>query len=236
MYPIDLNVFKSIDFLSLKPQLLFTERRDTKFLFHKTDLPDILTSLKDDYILVTHHGKFSQGYATTYYDSSDLKYYLAHHNGHGNRMKVRTRTYEDGSSFFEIKQKTNKGITLKERQNFEEQYIEGLAPKLEVIYERITFYDIHLQEKLTIDFNLKYLEGDKTINYPELIIAESKKIKNVSSSFMTLMKVKRIEKVSLSKYCLGIVSLFNDVKKNNFKGLVNKIQKLNNKYDLSAAN
>lgn len=236
MYPIDLNVFKSIDFLSLKPQLLFTERRDIKFLFHKTDLPDILTSLKDDYILVTHHGKSSQVYATTYYDSSDLKYYLAHHNGHGNRMKVRTRTYEDGSSFFEIKQKTNKGITLKERQNFEEQYIEGLAPKLEVIYERITLYDNHLQEKLTIDFNLKYLEGDKTINYPELIIAESKKIKNVSSSFITLMKVKRIEKVSLSKYCLGIVSLFNDVKKNNFKGLVNKIQKLNNKYDLSAAN
>ena len=236
MYPIDLNVFKSIDFLSLKPQLLFTERRDTKFLFHKTDLPEILNSLKDDYILVTHHGKSSQVYATTYYDSSDLKYYLAHHNGHGNRMKVRTRTYEDGSSFFEIKQKTNKGITLKERQNFEEQYIEGLAPKLEVIYERITLYDIHLQEKLTIDFNLKYLEGDTTINYPELIIAESKKIKNVSSSFMTLMKVKRIEKVSLSKYCLGIVSLFNDVKKNNFKGLVNKIQKLNNKYDLSAAN
>ena len=195
----------------------------------------MLNRLKDDYLLVTHHGKSSQVYTTTYYDSSDLKYYLAHHNGHGNRMKVRTRTYEDGSSFFEIKQKTNKGLTLKERQHFEEQHIEGLAPKIKVIYERITLYDLQLQEKLTIDFNLKYLEGDNIINYPELIIAESKKIKNVSSAFMTLMKDKRIEKVSLSKYCLGVVSLFNEVKKNNFKGLVNKIQKLNNKYDLSAA-
>lgn len=236
MYPIDLNAFESIDFLSLKPQMLFTERRDTKFLFHKTDLPDILNSLKDDYILVTHHGKSSQVYATTYYDSSDLKYYLSHHNGHGNRMKVRTRRYEDGSSFFEIKQKTNKGITLKERNNFEEEYVHGLFPQLVVNYERITLYDVLLQEKLTIDFDLQYQKGDNIIKYPELVIAESKKIKNVSSSFMTLMKVKRIEKVSLSKYCLGVVSLYNDVKKNNFKGLVNKIQKLNNKYDLSAAN
>lgn len=236
MYPIDLNAFKSIDFLSLKPQLLFTERRDTKFLFHKTDLPDILNSLKDDYILVTHHGKSSQVYATTYYDSPNLEYYLAHHNGHGNRLKMRTRTYEDGKSFFEIKQKTNKGLTLKERNNFEEQYVHGLSPQLDVIYERITLYDFHLQEKLTIDFNLQYQKGNNIIKYPELVIAESKKIKNNSSSFMEVMKNKRIGKLSLSKYCLGVVSLFDDVKKNNFKTLMYEIQKLNNKYDLSAAN
>lgn len=235
MYPLNLNVFKSIDFLSLKPQLLFTERRDTKFLFHRADLVEVLNRLKSDYLLVSHHGKPSQVYATTYYDSIDLKFYLAHHNGHGNRMKVRTRTYEDGKSFFEIKQKTNRGLTLKERRDFEEREVVDLAPKLEVVYERITLYDVRLQEKLTIDYNLRYIDGVSSIHYPELVIAESKKVKNTGSPFMEVMKYKRIAKVSMSKYCLGIVSLFSHVKKNNFKGLVQKIQKLKNKYDLSAA-
>ncbi len=235
MYPVDLNAFKSIDFLSLKPQLLFTERKDTKFLMHRIELAEILSSLNEDYILVTHYGKPSQVYATTYFDSKDFKYYLAHHNGHGNRMKMRTRTYEDGTSFFEVKQKTNKGLTLKERRNFETQFVDGLSPVLQVIYERITLYDLRFQEKLTIDFDLRYLEENGEINYSELVIAESKKMKNIDSSFIELMKYKRIEKVSMSKYCLGVVSLFDEVKKNNFKGLVHKIQKLKNKYDLSAA-
>lgn len=234
MYPIDLKAFKSIDFLSIKPQLLFTERRDTKFLFHRDDLPSIVNRLENDYLLVIHHGKQSQVYSTVYYDSTDLKYYLAHHNGHGNRMKMRTRTYEDGSSFFEVKQKTNRGVTLKERRSNEGRLDDGLVAKLKVVYERITFYDIHLQEKVTIDFNLEYLDGERKINYPELVIAESKKMKNIDSPFMTLMKNKKIEKVSLSKYCLGIVSLCDQIKKNNFKGLLYKIQKLKNTYDLSA--
>lgn len=234
MYPIDLKAFKSIDFLSIKPQLLFTERRDTKFLLHRNDLPGIINTLENDYLLVTHHGKQSQVYSTVYYDSTDLKFYLAHHNGHGNRMKMRTRTYEDGSSFFECKQKTNRGVTLKERQAFDENFTDGISPKLEVVYERITLHDFRLQEKVTIDFNLKFLDGDRKMEYPELVIAESKKSLNFHSPFIELMKLKKIEKVSMSKYCLGVVSLFEQVKKNNFKELVYKIQKLKNKYDLSA--
>ncbi len=234
MSPVELESFKSIDFLSIKPQLLFTGRRDTKFLFHRNDLPSIINSLKNEYLLVTHHEKLSQVYSTVYYDSTDLKFYLSHHNGHGNRMKMRTRTYEDGSSFFECKQKTNRGVTLKERHVFEEYLIDGLVPKLEVVYERITLYDFHLQEKLTIDFNLEFHHGDSTVKYPEIVIAESKKIAHNESPFVNLMKCKKIEKLSLSKYCLGIISLFDDVKKNNFKTVMYKIQKLNNKYDLSA--
>ena len=105
MYPIHLNEFKVIDFLSIKPQLLYSERKDTKFIFHRSELQSIIDSLVNEYQLVVHYGKYSQNYSTIYYDSPELKYYLAHHNGHGNRMKMRTRTYENGSSFFEVKQK-----------------------------------------------------------------------------------------------------------------------------------
>jgi hypothetical protein len=113
MNPISLSAFEKIDFLSITPQLLFTDRRDTKFIFHYLDWSDIMEALREDYCVVEHHGKVSQIYSTVYFDSSDFKYYLAHHNGHGNRLKMRTRSYEDGVSFFEIKQNTNRGITLK---------------------------------------------------------------------------------------------------------------------------
>lgn len=231
-----LQSFRSINFNSIKPQLLFTERRDTKFLFHGNDLPSILNCMKEHYQLVSLHGKYTQVYSTVYYDSTELSYYMAHHNGHGNRMKMRTRTYEDGTSFFEIKQKTNKGVTLKERRQEKTPLIDGLEAKLEVIYDRITLYDIHLQEKVTLDFHIQFVNGERRTAYPEIIVAESKKLNNINSLFMEEMKKRRIEKVSLSKYCLGVFSLYDQVKKNNFKGLIHKIQKLKNKYDLSAAN
>lgn len=227
MYPIHLNDFKVIDFLSIKPQLLFSERKDTKFIFHRAELQSIIDSLVNDYLLVLHYGKYSQTYSTIYYDSPDLKFYLAHHNGHGNRMKMRTRTYENGSTFFEVKQKTNKGVTLKERYSSADTQLEGLQPQLEVVYERITLYDTSLQEKVTVDFNLQFLNGERKLSYQDLVIVESKTMKNTYSSFMELMKRKRIVSVSMSKYCLGIVSLFDEVKKNNFKKLIHKIQKLN---------
>jgi hypothetical protein len=231
MYPIHLNEFKVIDFLSIKPQLLYSERKDTKFIFHKSELQSIIDSLVNEYQLVVHYGKYSQNYSTIYYDSPELKYYLAHHNGHGNRMKMRTRTYENGSSFFEVKQKTNKGVTLKERYTSAESKLDGLYPQLEVIYERITLYDKCLQEKVTVDFNIQFLDGERKLGYQQLVIVESKKIKKIYSPFLELMKKKRIEDVSMSKYCLGVVSLFDQVKKNNFKKLIHKIQKLNHNYN-----
>ena len=236
MYPLVLNNFQVIDFLSIKPQLLFSERKDTKFIFHRAELQNIIDSLVKDYLLVLHYGKYSQTYSTIYYDSPDLKFYLSHHNGHGNRMKMRTRTYENGSAFFEAKQKTNKGLTLKERYTSAETMLEGLQPQLEVVYERITLYDKCLQEKVTIDFNLQFIDSEKKLGYEDLVIIESKKMKNIYSPFMELMKTMRIGTVSMSKYCLGIVSLFDEVKKNNFKKLIHKIQKLNhNKNGISTA-
>lgn len=228
MYSIHLNEFTVIDFLSIKPELLFSERRDTKFIFHRSELQSIIDSLVNEYQLVVHYGKYTQTYSTIYYDSPELKYYLAHHNGHGNRMKMRTRTYENGTSFFEVKQKTNKGLTLKERYTSAESKLDGLHPQLEVSYERITLYDKSFQEKVTVDFNLQFLGGERKLGYQELVIVESKKMKNSYSPFMQLMKEKRIENVSMSKYCLGVVSLFNHVKKNNFKKLIHNIHKLNN--------
>lgn len=230
-----LNNFKRIDFSAVKPQLLFAERVDTKYLFHFNDFASIINALSSSYTMVVFESKPSQIYSTVYYDSPDLKFYLAHHNGRGNRMKMRTRTYENGTSFFEVKQKTNKGLTLKERFSSSNEMTTGLVKQLEVVYERVTLYDNAFQEKLTFDFNLQFNCEDTSIQYPEIVIAETKKMKNASSAFVEEMKRRKIASSSMSKYCLGMISLFDDIKKNNFKKLIHKIYKLKNQHGISAA-
>ena len=235
MSPIPLSEFEKVDFLSVSPQLLFTDRRDTKYIFHYLDWANVMDSLRENYCVVVHDGKFSQTYSTVYYDSPDLEFYMAHHNGHGNRVKMRTRTYQDGNSFFEVKQKTNRGITLKERYPDSIGHIDGLMPQIEVVYDRITFYDKTFKEKLTFDFNLKFRDQNAEIGFSSIVIAESKKIKTTYSLFIETIKTRKIESSSVSKYCLGIASLNKDIKQNNFKSLIHNINKLKNKYDVPSS-
>jgi hypothetical protein len=234
MHPIHLTGFQQIDFLSLKPQLLYSGRRDTKYIMHYHDWTGLIDALKDAYCVVLHYGKISQTYSTVYYDSPDLVFYMAHHNGHGNRMKMRTRTYSDGLSFFEVKQKTNKGLTIKERHTEPTDQFNGLIPQIEVVYDRITMYDKNFDEKLTFDFNLSFRNNQSEIRFDSIVIAETKKMKFTHSTFVNEIKSKKIESNSLSKYCLGMASLNPNLKQNNFKAVLHAINKLKNKYELAS--
>lgn len=232
MSPNLLTGFQHIDFLSLSPQLLYSGRRDTKYILHYIDWEDIIGSLKDAYSLVMHHGMESQTYSTIYYDTHDLSFYFAHHNGHGNRIKMRTRRYSDGNSFFEIKQKTNRGITLKERYSAPIDHIDGMVQQLEVVYDRITMYDKNFEEKLTFDFNLLFRTKESELEFNSIVIAESKKNKLTHSKFKDELKSRKIKSSSISKYCIGLASIKPELKQNNFKKILSAINKLKNKYEI----
>jgi hypothetical protein len=234
MPPIQLSHFTTIDFQDVRPQLLFSERRDTKYLFHYKEALEILNDLKDNYIIVLHGEQNSQQYSTVYYDTDELDFYKAHHNGHGNRKKMRIRTYEDGQAFLEWKQKTNKGITQKQRTTTIDAIPDDLIPQIEVRYNRITMYSKTFEEKLTFDFHLNFIREDESIRIDEIVIAESKRAKNASSVFIDSMKKRKILSTSFSKYCFGIASLHTSIKKNNFKQLIVQTNKLKNEYDISS--
>lgn len=234
MSPIQLSNFETIDFKAVKPQLLFSERKDTKYLFHFEKAVDIIKNLSDHYLVVEHNGQSGQQYSTVYYDTADFDFYKAHHNGHGNRKKMRIRTYEDGYSFFELKQKTNKGTTLKERTSSIEDLPEDLIPQIEVQYHRVTLYSKSFEEKLTFDFNLNFIREDDSMRFDEIVIAESKRAKVISSVFMNLMKKKKVLSTSFSKYCFGVASLHQSIKKNNFKHIIVQTNKLKNEYGISS--
>jgi VTC domain len=228
------------------------DRTDVKYLFSVGLLPDILARLQIDYMILEINKVRICGYETQYYDESPkLTLYTKHHAGFANRYKVRTRNYVGSDlQFFEVKFKNNQGRTHKTRiktQNSGSQLINGkeadflrtksnLIPQdlqgvLWVYYKRITLVSRHTPERLTIDLELGFKNESAQKDYPQIVIAEVKQDKVKHSPFIELMKEMGIRQGSISKYCFGIISLFEGVKQNHFKPHLLKLSKIINQYD-----
>lgn len=224
------------------------DRIDTKYLLTEEVFIQVLKSLKNDYYVLEVNGKRYNNYETLYFDTDDFQLYLKHHNGRLNRYKIRSRKYvESNLHFFEVKFKNSKGRTIKERIKRNEivteitanpqaaEFLkeasglsaEMLQARLWVNYMRVTFVNKHKPERLTIDLNLTYINNDIEIPYRGLVIAEVKQgsLKD-PSPFIKLMHHYHVRQQSISKYCLGVISLFPAIKKNNFKPTLLYINKL----------
>lgn len=224
-------------------------RTDTKFVFEAELLPKILTDIHSHYFILEINKKRTNDYQTLYYDTPDLKSYLDHHNGKGNRVKVRFRKYIDSNlNFLEVKYKSNKGRTIKSRQKVNaietelssnsKQFItdssvyanSNLTPVLWNSFTRLTLVHKTKKERLTIDINLKFTafssKKSKAINH--IVIAEVKQEKaSGDSDFIQTIKKYHIRKSGMSKYCVGTALLNENIKKNNLKERILKINKLN---------
>jgi len=236
--PIGLEVMNSVKLL---------DRMDRKYTFPAFLLSSILMELKQSYQILTIAGKQFANYETCYYDTPDFEMYTKHHNQHLNRHKVRFRTYLDSNLHFcEVKFKNNKGRTIKKRvlrtandYTFTTEALDLLRRKtpytgaelqesIRVYYKRITLVNYNMKERITIDFDLHYSQQEKTVEFPNMIIAEVKQNKTGVSPFIELMKSLRIKDISISKYCLGVASLATGVKTNNFKIKLRYVEKLCN--------
>jgi hypothetical protein len=176
--------------------------------------------------------------------------YLAHHNGKRPRFKVRFREYvETGTVFLEVKRKTNKERTRKCRIQVDKtemslsgesfQYIEEVAPlradflkpAIWTIFRRITLVGKNNPERITIDYELSFRQGDQEKHLPSCTICEVKRDSfSGHSAFIKTLREMSIFPGNSSKYCLGTILLNEDIKKNRFKGNILKIKKLENDY------
>ena len=78
--------------------------KDTSFVFNAAVLPQIITDIAPFYSILEIKNKRTNSYKTLYYDTQDLRSYIKHHNGKGNRIKVRFREYiESKICFLEVK-------------------------------------------------------------------------------------------------------------------------------------
>jgi hypothetical protein len=226
--PISLNEMDKVKLMS---------RTDTKFIFHIYKFEKILKDLINHYKVLEVNGTRLCGYETLYFDTNNFELYLKHHNGIGNRYKVRCRRYtESNINFLEVKHKNNKSRTIKSRIKLSEiapelnekarKFIKSttnlnpdlLGPVCWVNYFRITLVDNNMQERITLDLRLTLKNNDAQKTFEPLVIAELKQDKSsLKSIFAKVMQENRIQQYSLSKYCLSVTQLFPKIKKNNFK-------------------
>lgn len=210
-------------------------RIDTKFVIPRSKLEQILESLIPDYRILDIGGIRLHPYDSLYFDDANHRLYLMHHNGRGNRFKLRLRKYgSTGAVFMEVKRKTNTGRTVKERRKttgFSEvpdaaqldffNKAGGLTCSwtysLRIGFNRITLVSTDPPERVTIDLDLHVEDPDNRCGLGGSVIAEVKQGSRAPSGFLSLMKRMRIHPGSISKYCLGMSLLKCDIKYNLFK-------------------
>ncbi len=225
------------------------DRSEVKFTIPVVKLADILASVQDHYRILEMKDTRIFDYETLYFDTPSMDLYHQHHAGHLNRCKIRFRNYVDtNTSFFEIKLKNNKGRTIKTRipdqlselNEIGEQssaFLETktayksdqFQPAVWVFYSRLTLVSTCSAERITIDLNLRFRSGDKQKHFTQMAVVEVKQEKkHANSVFLDLMQKRRFKQSGMSKYCLGVASLFDQVKRNRFKPKLNFLNKINN--------
>lgn len=220
-------------------------RTDTKYIFSIDQLSQLLHTIKDRYRVLEVEGNRASRYKTLYFDTPDLGFYHAHQNGKKNRYKIRSRQYIDSNlTFLEVKFKNNKGRTVKTRVTIDDFELDlsnesrefigetsgkdfSLVPTLWNSFERITLVNHDIPERVTIDLNLTFEFEDEHLATKNLVIAELKQERaNRHSPVAKAIKDLHIRPERISKYCLGVALLREDVKRNTFKQKIMKIEKL----------
>ncbi|MCH2213617.1 MAG: polyphosphate polymerase domain-containing protein [Flavobacteriales bacterium] len=223
----------------------FAERRDRKFPCDVENIGDIIKGLYEHYDLVVPVENPVSSIGTLYFDTPEFDFYREHHRGKSNRHKVRFRKYPDTkTSFLEIKKKSPKGITLKERVEspFQldsiDQSLEAflglngidapndLTSVLEVNYQRYSFISKDREERFSVDFAVEFSDGKKSGTFGSLAIFEVKQPRYMTSPIVKRLRQNGIREKSLSKYCLSLSTLKPKLKSNRFKPALRNLQAL----------
>jgi hypothetical protein len=252
-HPDFLHLLRRFEPISLAQMgdVALLDRTDIKYVINVGQLYCALTALTEHYWVLDVDGVRLNHYQTLYFDTADFAMYMHHHAGRRNRYKVRSRKYVDtDQSFLEVKFKTNKARTIKRRvqtpglvtrftpetDDFMNAHFpldtQFLEPKLWIDFSRITLVSKYHRERLTLDLNLRFCSGGRTVALPAVAIAEVKQDNvNRNSAFVRQMRAAKVHPTGFSKYCIGVSMLYQNVKHNNFKPglrLVNKLMRGDN--------
>jgi hypothetical protein len=220
-------------------------RIDRKYWFHLSKLEQILEQTLLEYEILEIEGQRLMDYQTIYFDTPDNEMYLKHHNSKMNRHKIRKRKYvSTNSSFLEVKFKTNKKITVKDRvetafektsflpaeTNFikhETQYSgENLIPVLNNKFKRITLIHKDKLDRCTIDISPVFWNENNALDINDLAIFELKRGNSLKSSpIVEILRNLKIRQRGMSKYCTGRAMLESGLKQNAFKSRIRFLYK-----------
>lgn len=235
--PVSLKEIESVQLMS---------RYDMKYVFKLSQLPGFLGSLQKSYRVLRIDELPLFRYQNLYFDTAELKSYHDHHNSRASRYKLRYRKYVDSDKcFFEVKKKTNTGLTKKSRLRVdafsknltlleldfttEQLGIDALTllPQIANSFSRITLVNLNAGERVTIDLLISFEHGSQEKSLNELVIAEVKQQHASSvSAWKKLMQSNRIFPTRISKYCLGTLLTHPGIKYNRFKPKLTVLKKI----------
>ena len=225
-------------------------RIDTKYVLSEEEVLRLLQRATEaGYRVQILDGVRACRYLTLYYDTPEREMFTLHHNRKLTRQKLRTRTYlESGTTFFEIKNKSNRGRTKKRRTEIKAEElmcfaenaearellannssytIDNLQPALITSFCRITLVNPTLTERSTIDLELSYEDartGNKA-HIKRMAIVEIKQDGNTASELKLMLRDMHIAPLKVSKYCLGTTLTVEGIKHNRFKAKIQQINK-----------
>jgi len=211
-------------------------RIDRKYWFNISKLQQILEQTLSEYYILEIEGQRLMDYQTTYFDTTENSMYLKHHNGKMNRHKIRQRKYvSTNSSFLEVKLKTNKKVTIKNRVEslfeknrflpaeinfiqYETPYLgENLKPVLNNKFKRLTLIHKDKLDRCTIDISPVFWNEDNAVNVADLGIFELKRGHSLKASpIVSILRNLNIRQRGMSKYCTGRALLESELKQNAF--------------------
>jgi len=202
-------------------------RYDRKYATAASRADEFITRLDDDWRVLSIEDERSPRYHTIYFDDGARTSYRDHVQGRRPRFKVRTRTYEDGTSYLEVKSKAGRGQTDKTRiprvaetspvlTEDEHVWLNSLLPDLDtrtlrrslsVDCRRITLYSPTHRERITIDHSMNVALVDEWTP----LLAGGVVIETKSETFRSrashVLNDLDIRGVSFSKYCAGLSAL-----------------------------
>jgi hypothetical protein len=246
-----INSFKPIGLDDME-EIRLMDRIEKKYIVSVTRIPEILRKADGRYKVLEINDKRDSEYHNVYLDTLDYVFFNQHVTGKLNRQKIRFRSYVNtGSTFLEIKNRSNKSRTVKSRiksqyssergmSNEDFRFIENhlvcktaeLMPVLVNKFSRITLANCEFNERITFDYNIRFYDNEGSMaRFPFLAVIEIKRDgAKFGSPIGDIMKEQMIQPSGFSKYCMGSAAMKDLPHKNTLKSKFLLINKIENEY------
>lgn len=227
-------------------ELALMDRVDVKFILHERDFLPAFAASAHMYDVLDVIGVRGGRYFTTYFDTPKLDMYQMHHNGARVRYKVRTRWYVDSAAIFlEVKEKNNRERTRKTRIPLQEPITDlhnvrldwlperfahdphSLRPTVWNRFRRLMLADMGRRERITVDLGIHFGDDNRVVDLPGLVVVEIKQHKFSLASPLA-RQIHAIHKTPyhISKYCVAMATLHPEIKTNQFKPILRRLEKI----------
>ncbi|MCK5156056.1 MAG: polyphosphate polymerase domain-containing protein [Spirochaetales bacterium] len=232
-YILSINQLEEILHAVAQSYHIMEELQTRQFLYK-----NIYFDTADRQMFLSHHNGKALRYKLRIREYSEFhRIYLEIKKKHkGRTIKSRILLSEEGSidQYTKLTQlPSNVKTFLKQELPYP---INQLVKSMKNEFIRLTLVHKDMEERITIDTNLLFLSRDKRQEIhlgrkvlPGIAVAEIKKNGHSGTHhFQNELKRRGIRPDRMSKYCIGSISLFPDLKYNNFKNINLAIERMSN--------